>query len=162
MSDIIQTLVTDRAGSDVLRWFELRNKGYENMTAEERAEWDAGNMKGAYNVSDLNRVGSALNYIRDRLADTGYMHPAAYTAKMNWTAAGIPTASDLSTLLSHVRTARGAFAVMSSTPRVPENVGGLSYIDANNIEKILVDLDRLITNMLAARPFCGELYSGEY
>lgn len=161
MSDIIQTLVTDRTGADVTRWLSLRNKGYENMTAAERAEWDAGNMKGAYNVSDLNRVGSALNYIRDLLADTGYMHPAAYTAKTNWTAADIPTAADLSTLLSHVRTARGAFAVMPSTPPVPGDSGGLSYEEANNIEKILLDIDQLITNMLAARYFCGDLYSGE-
>lgn len=162
MSDIIQTLVTDRTGADVLRWFELRNKGYANMTAEERAEWDAGNMKGAYNASDLNRVGAALNYIRDRLVEIGYIRSTVYTAKSNWTAADIPTTAALSTLLSQVRTARDAFAVMSSTPRVPENNGGLSHIDANNIEKILADIDRLITNMLAARPFCGELYSGEY
>lgn len=66
MSTIIYTLITDRTTADVARVHELAVKGYAGMTAAELAEWLAG-MKGAYNDVDLNRVGTALNYLRDRL-----------------------------------------------------------------------------------------------
>ena len=42
---IMDTLITDRTQADV----------------------DAGNAKGSYNAEDLNRVGSAMNYVADRL-----------------------------------------------------------------------------------------------
>ena len=48
MSDIINSLVIDRTATDYARWLALRNKGYSNMTEDERSEWGAG-MKGAAN-----------------------------------------------------------------------------------------------------------------
>lgn len=158
---VISTLIFDRTYADFARWLELRNKGYENMTAAERAEWDAANMKGAYNASDLNRVGEALNYLRDRLAAASYLPSSIFTAKTDWTMADIPTASDLRNYLRYVSTIREAMAHFKTTPAVPEYTGGLDYQEANNIEKILFDVDQLITNMLAARYYCGELYGGE-
>ena len=40
-------------------------------------------------------------------------------------------------------------------------MGGMTYIEANNIEKILEDVDRLLTNSILAQCYCGELYAGE-
>ena len=37
----------------------------------------------------------------------------------------------------------------------------LNYVKANNIERILLDLDTLITNMEQAWFFAGDLYAGE-
>lgn len=161
MSDIINALITDRTAADVSHWLTLRNKGYSRMTEAERAEWDAGNMKGAYNVSDLNRVGEALNYLRGRLADASYMSRSAFVAKTDWTPADIPKAKDISRYLGYVSAIREALAQHATTPAAPAYTGGLDYNEANNIEKILIDVDRLITNMLAARYYCGELYGGE-
>lgn len=158
---IIETLITDRTIADVSRWLYLRNKGYARMTEAEKAEWNAANMKGAYNVSDLNRVGEALNYIRDRLVGAKYLAPLIFTAKTDWTAIDIPTAADLTAYLSYVSVIRGAMSRYSTTPAVPANTGGLDHQEANNIEQILIDVDQLITNMLAARYFCNELYCGE-
>lgn len=163
MSDtIMQTLITDRTAADVARWQTLRDKGYSNMTAAERAEWDAGSMKGAYNPPhDMNRVGEALNYLRDRLAEAHYIDADSFTAKTDWTTADIPTAADLADYLGYVSAVREALAQFATTPQTPANTGGLDYQEANDIEKILLDVDQLITNMLAARYFCGELYGGE-
>lgn len=151
-------LITDRTTADVARWLELRNKGYERMTEAERAEWGAG-MKGAYNYTDLNRVGAAMNYIRDRLVEAHYM--CDVVSKTDWTAADIPTVADLTAYLDKVACIRETLAQLPTTPATPKNSGGLDYQEANNIEQILLDVDLLITNMLAARYFCGELYSGE-
>ena len=162
LSRLALALITDRTSADVARWLYLRNKGYENMNAEERAEWNAAQMKGAYNPPyDMNRVGEGLNYIRDRLAEASYLPIATFSAKTDWTVADVPTASDLREYLACVETVRSAIAVLETTPETPANTGGLDYVEANNIEKILLDVERLIDNMLAARYFCGELYSGE-
>ena len=157
---MINTLVTDRTAADLARWLELRNKGYSKMTEAERAEWDAG-MKGAYNASDLNRVGAALNYLRDRLAEARYLPKVSFIAKTDWTETDIPTVTDLSDYLRYVSVIREALAQFSTTPATPTYTGGLDYQEANNIEKILVDVDQLITNMQAHRYYCGELFCGE-
>jgi hypothetical protein len=155
---MINALVTDRTAADLARWLELRNKGYAKMTEAERAEWGAG-MKGAYNASDLNRVGEAMNYIRDRLVAAHYS--CEVVSKTDWTAADIPTAADLTAYLDKVACIREALAQFATTPATPTYTGGLDYQEANDIEQILIDIDKLVSNMLAARNFCGELYSGE-
>ena len=158
---MINTLVTDRTAADLARWLELRNKGYSNMTEAERAEWGAGDMKGAYNVSDLNRVGAALNYLRDRLAEARYISSAEFIAKTDWMEADIPTPQEMQNYLRYVSVIREALAQFATTPATPTNTGGLDYQEANAIEKILVDVDRLITNMQAHFYYCGELFCGE-
>ena len=67
---VIDTLVYDRTQADVDRVFTLKNKiltgGLTALTAEERTEYMAG-MKGAYNYTDMNRVGQAVSYIANRM-----------------------------------------------------------------------------------------------
>lgn len=157
---MLENLITDRTYADYTRWRTLRDKGYENMTAAEREEW-GGPMKGAYNYSDLNRVGAALNYLRDRLTDAGYLLGIEFTASTNWTSDKIPTAAQFTAYVSAVETIRSAMVQKTTTPRTPDNTGSLDIQGANAIESILLDIEELINKMLAARNFCGELYCGE-
>lgn len=157
---MLGNLITDRTLADYLRWKTLRDKGWANMTEAERTEWAAG-MKGAYKASDLNRVGSALNYLRDMLSAASYLTGAEFTAKVDWDSSDVPTAADLSYYLGAVNTIRCAMSRFATTPPTPSDVGSLDYQGANDIEKILLDVDQLITNMLDARYCCGELYAGE-
>lgn len=157
---MFDSLITDRTYSDYIRWRDLRNKGWANMTADDRAEWST-DMKGAYNASDLNRVGGVLNYLRDKLRDAGYLGGNEFTAKVNWTAGDIPTAEQFAAYISAVGTIRNAMSQKATTPPTPANVGSLDYQGANDIESILIDIEELINKMLAARNFCGELFSGE-
>ena len=161
MSELIKSLITDRTAYDFSHWKRLRDKGYAAMTEDERAEWDAGTLKGAYNVYDLNRVGSALNYMRDRLAEASYISPYAFTAKTNWVRSDMPNATDLTYYLDCVSQIREAFSVYVATPPTPQDRGALSWQEANDIEKILFDVDELLKNMLAARFHCGDVFSGE-
>lgn len=154
------TLITDRTRGDVLRWQELRNKGFSNMTTDERAEWVAG-MKGAYKMSDLNRVGECLNYLRDRLSLASYIPADSFTAKTDWSASDVPTGADLTYYLGCVSTVREGLSQFATTPPTPADTGGLNCTEANNIEKILLDVETLINNMLQARYFLNDLYCGE-
>ena len=158
----ITTLVTDRTAEDLARWLELRDKGFANMTVTEQQEWLSGTMKGAYNVSDLNRVGACLNYLYDRLYGAGYIgYSDIFTAKSNWNNSDIPTVADMTEYLRAVSIIRNALARFPGTPIAPTNARGLSFIQANEIEKILQSVDTAVNNMIAAYRYCGEPICGD-
>ena len=131
------TLITDRTAEDVANKTE----------------------KGFYNASDLNRVGAAVQYVAERFAAHGYT--VAVSPKTDWLTSDIPTASELETYRQNIATLRGLIAVMKSTPETPETMRFLDYIKANDIERILLDLDTLLTNAALAWYQSGELYAGE-
>lgn len=154
----VLNLITDRTQADVDRVQYLASVGWENMTDAEKEEWSTP-LKGAYNASDLNRVGAAVTYISNRLFEYGYFVPV--TAKQDWDKTGIPTQADMYLYLQNVRKLKAALDEMGYTPDVPEDMEHLTYQEANDIEKILVDLDFLLNNMVAAWFYAGELCAGE-
>lgn len=144
MSTIIDTLITNRTQADVERVRKLAAKGFAAMTAAEQAEWLAG-MKGAYNASDLNRVGTALNYLAGRLASI-CGKSIAWTAKTDWAVTDIITASQAAEYRRQIKDIRDALAYPAGTPDVPQ-LGRLTYTGANDIERILVLCEDLIVNV---------------
>ena len=112
-----------------------------------------------YNASDLNRVGAAVQYVAERFAAQGY--EVTVSPKTDWLASDIPTASELEAYRQNIATLRALIAVMKSTPETPETMRFLDYIKANDIERILLDLDTLLTNAALAWYQSGEIYAGE-
>ena len=155
---VIDTLVTDRTEADASRYSELRDKGWAEMTTAEKAEWVAG-MKGAYNASDLNRVASAMAYLSQRFASAGYSVPVS--CPTDWANGDIPTKGDMDTYLDDLRRIRAALAVMDTTPSAPGSMDYLTWAKANDIEKILVDVDDALGRLLLSPFYSGEIYSGE-
>lgn len=155
---VIDTLVTDRTEADVSRYSELRDKGWAEMTTAEKSEWMAG-MKGAYNASDLNRVASAMAYLSQRFASAGYSVPVS--SPTDWANGDIPRKDDLDTYLDDLRRIRAALAVMDTTPSAPGSMDYLTWAKANDIEKILVDVDDALGRLLLSPFYSGEIYSGE-
>lgn len=156
----LRNLITDRSMSDVERWRKLRDKGWEQMTDEERAEWQT-SMKGAYNYTDLNRVGAALNFVRDRLVAFRFLPENDFTARTDWAVGEIPTLADLTKYIGYVSTVREAFVHFPTTPAAPKDARWLNHREANDIEQIIIDVNTLLSNMVAAWYFSGDLYSGE-
>lgn len=149
---IIDTLITNRTQADVERVRELAAKGFAAMTAAEQAEWLAG-MKGAYNAADLNRVGTALNYLAGRLgAICG--RSITWTAKTDWAVTDIITASQASEYRQQIQDIRDALAYPAGTPDAPE-LGRLTYTGANDIERILALCEELIDNITKAFRYTG-------
>jgi hypothetical protein len=130
-------LITDRKRSDVV-----------NMTA-----------KGQYAYTDINRVETAVQTLATALNNAGYY--VAVTVKTNWTAADKPSRTDMERYRTNISTIRATLAVFSSTPAVPDSMRYLGYQSANDIEQILLDVERLINNMQAAFCYSGENYAGE-
>ena len=134
---IIGTLITDRTQADV----------------------DARNSKGTYNASDLNRVGSAMNYLADRLKEYGY--DPHISPKTDWKDDDWVDPAAQAVYLGYLAELRSQFAMMQTTPNVPPDMEKLTYQEANAIEKILEDIDRLLTNAAQAWFYSGDIYSGE-
>ena len=152
-------LITDRTQADVERVAYLTGKvSAETATAAEQTEW-ASDLKGAYNVSDLNRVGASVAYVAGRL--TGYGYAVSVDPRQDWQMTDIPTPESMTAYLADVAALRAALTVSADTPEVPEDMERLTWQEANDIEKILVDVDELLTRMTAAWFYSGELYAGE-
>ena len=152
-------LITDRVQADVDRVAQLAGRvSAGTATAAEQTEW-ASDLKGAYNASDLNRVGAAVAYVAGRL--TGYGYAVSVSPRQDWQVADIPTQESMTAYLADVAALRGAIAVMASTPPTPDSANNLTWQEANNIEQILLDVDELLTRMAAAWFYSGDLFAGE-
>lgn len=144
---IIDTLVTDRTKADVERYKALRSKKWENMTVEEQAEWSAG-LKGAYNPTiDLNRVQSAVEYLRSSLERYGYS--SSIVPLPTWTDGDVPTPQQLVDYLANVRNIRD---VLQVTSPLPDTMYPINYEGANQIEKALVDVEQTIERVVKSMP----------
>lgn len=131
---IIDELVTDRTQSDVDRVKELTLKWLDgSITAEEQTEWLAG-LKGAYNYTDLNRVGQAVAYLANILNASG--RSVNVTAKSDWTMADIPSRTQETAFLRDLTLLKGG--VTGDVPEVPSTLDGMTYEVANRIEQILI------------------------
>lgn len=155
---IIDNLIYDRTQSDADRVQALSAKGLLGMTDEEKTEYLAG-MKGAYNSSDLNRVAQAVLYLAERLLQHGTL--AKVHAKTDWQMQDIPTVEQMSAYLENLRAIRSTIAVLANTPSVPASMEKLSYTSANDMEKMLKDIDTLITKMGYAYRHTGMFYTGQ-
>lgn len=167
--------ITDRTQSHVDRLKALRAKGYKNLSASEKSEWEGDAQKGAYNYTDLNRVESAVAEIAKTLG-------LDLRTKTNWTKWDIPTQSEMDRYLGNVRKIRealgggsgivggilGSFTLgkdvlgtskgdTSILPGLPDTMAGLTYEGANNIEKCL----SMSMNISDSAPRSGEVFCGE-
>lgn len=181
------SLITDRVQADVDRVKELKEKYLSGtITEEEKQEWDNG-LKGAYNNTDMNRVGIAISDLKYRL-DTEYEDLNSYreslliahdsilnfpydpddiqvNPKTNYGMSDVPTTEQSDQYLSDVRIICGALPV--AAPPIPDNLEFLDYVGANNIEKALELTDAALTeesnrlHALVENTAKSFMYSGE-
>lgn len=78
-----------------------------------------------------------------------------------WQREDIPLKSQMDKYLKNISAIRSAISVYETTPEPPSSMDNLTWKQANNIEKILFDLDEIITKMEQAWFYSGDLYSGE-
>nr|DAQ29838.1 MAG TPA: hypothetical protein [Caudoviricetes sp.] len=153
---VIDTLITDRTQDDVDTFAKLAKMRWQDMSDAERATFNAG--RGDYSADAMNRVGEAVNYLVARVNAAG---GRIRSFNRTYGAAEEITESSSAEYLSAIATVRAAVAVFETTPAVPDSLAGLDYVKANNIEKILKDVDTLLTNAQLAIIYSGEVFAGE-
>lgn len=150
-------LITDRTQADVDAVKALAGLSWDNFTAEEKIFW-AGIIRGAYNNTDMNRVGTAQEYLTGWLLQYGYLPITA--PKLDWTQDDAPEVSELDTFLS------GTASIAAQLPFVeedlPPDMAGLTFGGANAIEAALVAVDAVRPLMDKSFIYFGEGFAGEF
>ena len=151
-------LVYDRTADDVAEALRLMEKAFAGtLTDEEKTVWLAG-MKGTYGAIDMNRAAAAVSTLSGLLNAAGYKNEIS---AQNFVEGEDSTDEKYSVYLSNVQTLRDAIAIRVSTPAVPAADAKLDYVGANNIEKILADLDELLSWMKYSQKYCGTFAAGQ-
>lgn len=107
--------------------------------------------KGFYNVSDVQRVNSYIQYLSDVLG-------------LNLTVTSVSlgqalTRSQIDAILSNINAIRAVWYVASDTPQTPIAVNW-NYQKANNIEKILKALDEFYQSSQIDKIYSGTFRAG--
>lgn len=143
---------------------------------------------GFYNVSDLNRVEAAAEYLKEQfnnlpavLADylanlnvaldtvfaVPYEYPLPITTKTNWTDADTPNNGDMARYLGNAKTLKETITLPNNTPALPANMNELTVTGANNIEKVLQIVNAETLKLEAQKKLLADntaaifVYSGE-
>lgn len=160
-------LVTDRTPEDVTRLQRILSTKKELRTPEEQAELDSHTSKGAYNYTDLNRVTAAVEYLVAEIEKRGYC-VAGYTpvevssGRYRWIENEKPTPEQLEQYRQNVESVRNALTALSSIPEVPSSMRFISEQQANDIESILLYVERVL-NFISAYDYSrvlGTFYCG--
>lgn len=152
-------LIFDRTQTDVNTAGSIRAKyqalrDWSGLTEAETAQLERGMLT---NVT-LNRVANVVSMLASALNAAGY---TVETTSQSFSETDRLKRSKYSVYLSNVQTLRDAIAVRASTPSVPAADAKLDYVGANNIEKILADLDELLGWMTYSRKYCGTFSAGQ-
>lgn len=184
-------LITDRTQEDVDRVTELSQKPWDSFTAEEKAFW-LGVVKGAYNASDMNRVGTAVQYLTEELQRRGY-DPKTAPIPVTHSKTQFKIGSDGYLVLDEKKRAIREtvewtdyvwtvdnIPVVDQTlaylenveairqqlpvqaPAPPADLEAFTFDEANAIEANLVDTDRFFPLMELSPVYSGEAFCGEF
>ena len=109
--------------------------------------------KGFYNVSDVQRVNSYIQYLSDVLG-------------LNLTVTDVSlgqvlTRAQIDAILSNINAIRAVWYVASDTPQTPIAVNW-DYVKANNIEKILKALDEFYQSVQIDKLYSGTFRAGNH
>ena len=154
---IMKTLITDRTKSDADYAERLYKKLWGEFTEQEKTDFEAG-LKGSYKASDLNRVGTALITIRDRLRTHGIDVPAEVREDY-----GADEVLDKAVMDAYIESANAVHdAVVNAAPQPPASINDLDWEGANNIEKAILAVDAVLERREVGWIYAdAELYAGD-
>lgn len=148
-------MITDRTSDDVSAARVLRAKiqSGESLTDAERLQFE----RGACTVSMLNRISAETSRLSALINKSGYstvqVQPTLYDSSQ------IFGYAEHYKILADIERLRADFYVFEDTPAVPGYMYG--YMEANDIERILVDIGRMYDGMVSRYGECDTFYCGE-
>lgn len=147
-------MIYDRTLTDVHNTDLLRKKiqSGQQLTEVEKAVFE----RGAFTVNTLNRIENKQSEISLLLKKYGYCN---YIINKTYDMTQILQYSDYLRILDNLNKLKNAFYIYSTTPNTPSYMYG--YKEANDIEKILVDIENMIGGMTSKFRECGTFQCGE-
>lgn len=98
--------------------------------------------KGQYTYADLNRVESCCRYLADVL--NSYSYSVSIITKTNWLESDYHYSEDLERIRQNVNTLKQAYYSFTA---IPENLEYMTWQKANDIERILYEIDKILKYM---------------
>ena len=113
----------------------------------DRTELDVKNKtdKGYHNISDLNRVEEWCRYLADLL--TSYNYRVDITTKTNWQLTDMRTVAEMERIRKNVALLKSTYFNIPQNLPVPSNLNPINISKANDIERILEDINKIIVSM---------------
>lgn len=114
-----------------------------------------------YDWRDMNRVAEAMEYVAERLRSLGWdvmVTPRYYTRE------NFPTESAFAHYTEQLRKLHDVLPLPITTPTVPAVSTERPYMtvqEANDIEKILLDIEDVVQRTEAVYLFSGDVFAGE-
>ena len=151
INNLINSLIFDRTQDDADYALDcVRNAVYHEH-----------DLKGAYNISDRNRVGGAINFISDCLVNNAGLYEARVKIKDNWDYPDIIKREHHEEILYALNFLK-YFLPYSKTSEVPENLNKITYQKANALEFILFDLCGVLARLFDSWLYCGDGYMSDF
>ena len=116
--------------------------------------------KGNYSAEDLNRIEAWCRYLSDLLLEHGY-----YTNIVTYTDWEIGIGKDnmqsnLNRIRSNIKAIKDGFFYLSSID-FDETKTSVNFTDANNMEKLMANIDTSIEKMIEAYRYADFLIAGD-
>lgn len=154
MSFDFSTLITDRTQADVSDLSALMAKKLDQWTPEELEQFNNGSLKGGYWWTDLNRVTACMEYIAGIFRGLGYSLPGYKRIQIIrptdnvlppldpyiWYNSDVPRQSEVEQYLENIAVLQNAIATANYTVTLPKSIYLLTFVEANNIEKLLLEI----------------------
>jgi len=150
LENISESLIWDRTQTDVDYALECEKN---NIYSSE-------NLKGAYNISDRNRVGRALNYLSECIKNSGRTE-IEVNIKENWIMSDIIKHEDNNNVLNAVNKLE-YFLPYNNIQSTPSNLDSLTYVKANTTEHIIFDLYGVLSRLINSWLYCGEGFASDF
>ena len=128
------------------------------LSLEQNSIYTNEDLKGAYNCSDRNRVGGAINYLTDNMKLLGFR------VKDNWVETDIAKTTDNANSLACLNRLRQllSYGSYGITAALPADLDSLTYQKANDIERVLCEVGGAFLWISDAAMYAGDGYVSDF
>lgn len=116
---------------------------------------DVYELKGCFNLLDLNRIEDNITFLADHMEEFSY---APNIRGKQWNRVDMPNQNDMSRIIENIRSLISAFYSPANPPSLPTTM--LSYNDINAIEENLYLLKQMLDCMQTSFKKVGTIKSG--
>lgn len=150
-------MIYDRTYEDVEKALEIvenKIKKFETLTDDDISALE----RGFFTLETANRIESKQAEICPALAKEGY-YTQASNHKTDWASDDVFYDTDFERIVGISTRIRKCMAMYEDTPSAPK--AEFYYTEINKIEKILVDIESLLEDLISHERECNTFYCGE-
>ena len=150
-------MIYNRTQTDVDNAISIRANKIQNgleLSADEISIME----RGTITINTLNRIEDKQDELKNLINQMGYFNTKTIFNRQ-WSYDDFFDEVNFNRILGNLRILKNAFFVYSNTPPIP--TANYSYQNINDLEKILYDMDIMISDIKSRYRQCGTFECGE-